>query len=39
MNDPSFIEQELQKGAAKARAHAQPLLAKVREAVGISTIV
>lgn len=38
MADPDFIEQELQKGAEKARAHAKDLLAQVRQAVGISAI-
>lgn len=38
MADGSFIEKELQKGAEKARAHAKPLLAAVREAVGIKAI-
>lgn len=33
--DPSYIEAELLKGAEKARAHATPLLDKVRKAVGI----
>jgi tryptophanyl-tRNA synthetase len=32
---PADIEAELQKGAAKARAISQPLLERVREAVGI----
>ena len=39
MADGDFIEQELQKGAAKARAYAQPLLAQAREAVGIAPIL
>lgn len=39
MNDPVFIESELLKGAQRARAHSQPLLQKVRDAVGISRIV
>jgi tryptophanyl-tRNA synthetase len=38
MADPDFIEQELQKGAAKARATARQLIDQVREAVGISAI-
>lgn len=38
MADGSFIEKELQKGAEKARAYARPLLAKAREAVGITAI-
>ncbi|MCC7515733.1 MAG: tryptophan--tRNA ligase [Pseudomonadales bacterium] len=33
--NPAQIEAELQKGAAKARAIAQPFMAKVRAAVGI----
>lgn len=36
--NPVHIEEVLQKGAAKARAHSQPLLEKVREAVGIRKI-
>jgi len=36
--NPAHIEEVLQKGAAKARAHSQPLLQKVREAVGIRKI-
>lgn len=39
MNDPAFIESELLMGAQRARAHSQPLLQKVRDAVGISRIV
>lgn len=38
MADGAFIEQELQKGAKRARACAADLLAKVREAVGIAAI-
>lgn len=38
MAQPEHIEAELQKGAEKARAVAAPLLAKVREAVGIGAI-
>jgi len=38
MADGAFVERELQKGALKARAYAAPLLAKVREAVGIVPI-
>ena len=38
MGDPNFIEGELQKGAVKAKAYASDLLAKVRDAVGISPI-
>ena len=33
--NPSGIEDELRAGAEKARAHARPLLSRVREAVGI----
>lgn len=33
--DPDHIEEVLQKGAAKARAYSQPLLERLREAVGI----
>jgi tryptophanyl-tRNA synthetase len=36
--NPVHIEEVLQKGAAKARAYSQPLLEKVREAVGIRKI-
>jgi tryptophanyl-tRNA synthetase len=39
MADGEFIEQELQKGAIKARTHAAGLLKKVRSAVGIAPIV
>jgi Tryptophanyl-tRNA synthetase len=35
MNDPSYIESVLQKGAERAREHSVPLMAKVRESVGI----
>ena len=38
MADGSFIEQQLQKGAEKARAFAKPMLAQARETVGIKTI-
>lgn len=38
MADGAFIEQELQKGAVKARAYAGELLSRVREAVGITAI-
>jgi len=34
--DSSLLEAELQKGAQKARAHAAPMLAKVRKAVGLA---
>ncbi|BFM16765.1 tryptophan--tRNA ligase [Maricurvus nonylphenolicus] len=33
--DPDHIEEVLQKGAVKARAYSQPLLERLREAVGI----
>lgn len=33
--DPGHIEEVLQKGAVKARAYSQPLLERLREAVGI----
>lgn len=36
--DPAFIEQELLKGAEKARAFSAPLLHKLRKAVGIRPI-
>lgn len=36
--NPAHIEALLQKGAAKARAYSQPLLEKVRDAVGIRKI-
>lgn len=36
--NPAHIEEVLEKGAAKARAYSQPLLEKVREAVGIRKI-
>lgn len=35
---PNYIEEQLQKGAEKARKQAQPLLKIVRDAVGISAI-
>lgn len=38
MAQPEQIEAELRKGAEKARVYSQPLLAKVRDAVGISPI-
>ncbi len=38
MADGRVIEQELEKGAEKARAYAAGFLAKVRDAVGISPI-
>lgn len=36
--NPAHIEEVLQAGAAKARVYSQPLLEKVREAVGIKPI-
>lgn len=36
--NPTHIEEILQRGAEKARAYSQPLLEKVREAVGIRKI-
>lgn len=36
MDDPAHIELVLQRGAERARAYSVPLLAKVRDAVGIS---
>lgn len=38
MENPDIIEKELIKGAEKARAFATPLLAKLKEAVGIRPI-
>ncbi|MGD8174385.1 tryptophan--tRNA ligase [Marinimicrobium sp. ARAG 43.8] len=35
MNNPGHIEEVLQAGAVRARQHSQPLLEKLREAVGI----
>ncbi|WP_116365128.1 tryptophan--tRNA ligase [Parahaliea mediterranea] len=35
LQDPAYIESVLQRGAEKAREHSVPLLASVREAVGI----
>ncbi|PVZ66424.1 tryptophan--tRNA ligase [Pelagibaculum spongiae] len=35
MDDPEFLEAELQKGAEKARAQAAPFMEKVRKATGI----
>jgi tryptophanyl-tRNA synthetase len=37
--DPGHVETVLQQGAAKAREHAVPLIAKVRAAVGIAPLV
>lgn len=36
--NPQYIEETLQEGAEKARAYSQPLIEKVREAVGIRKI-
>jgi len=38
MDTPEFIEEELQQGALRARATAAEVIARVREAVGISAI-
>ena len=38
MEDPGYIENELQKGAERAREYSAPLMRSVRDAVGISTI-
>jgi tryptophanyl-tRNA synthetase len=38
MDDPTYIEEMLLKGARRAREHSEPLMKKVREAVGISAI-
>ncbi len=38
MLNPSFIEEKLQQGAAKARERSQPFLEKLRDAVGIRKI-
>jgi len=38
MEDPGHIESELLKGAERAREHSAALMAKVRDAVGISRI-
>ncbi|MDQ2077176.1 tryptophan--tRNA ligase [Marinimicrobium sp. ABcell2] len=35
MDNPVYVEEVLQAGAAKARAHSQPMLEKLRAAVGI----
>ena len=39
MDDPAHIESVLLKGAQRARAHSEPLMKKVREAVGIGPIL
>jgi tryptophanyl-tRNA synthetase len=38
MDDPGYIEATLQKGAQRAREISVPLIAKVRDAVGISPV-
>ena len=38
IDDPAFIEQELQKGAAKARTEAAPFLTSIRHAVGLKPL-
>ncbi len=35
INDPAIVEQELLKGAAKAREVSVPFLAEIRYAIGI----
>ncbi|MBT5629747.1 MAG: tryptophan--tRNA ligase [Oceanospirillaceae bacterium] len=39
MTDTAYIEAELQKGAAKARAHSEPFMQRLRSAVGIMSLV
>jgi len=39
MADPGYVEEVLQQGAARARQESVELMTKVREAVGISTMV
>lgn len=39
INNPHIIEDELQKGAEKARAFATPFLTRLKEAVGIRRII
>jgi tryptophanyl-tRNA synthetase len=39
LEQPEYIEEVLQKGAEKARAYSQPLLANLRQAVGIRSFV
>lgn len=39
ITDPAYIESELQKGAAKARAQSQPFMERLRSAVGIMSLV
>jgi len=38
MDDPTHIENILQRGAERAREHAMPLMAKVRAAIGIGPL-
>lgn len=38
MQSPAYIEEKLQEGASKARDFSRPMLAEIREAVGISAI-
>jgi tryptophanyl-tRNA synthetase len=38
MAEPDRIEQILLEGAIKARAHATPFLARIRDAVGIKQL-
>ncbi len=38
MNNPAGVEGILQKGAEKARAYSQPMLADIRKAIGISAL-
>jgi len=38
MDDPAYIEEMLLKGARRAREHSEPLMKKIREAVGISAV-
>ncbi len=39
MDDPGYIESVLEKGAQRARQHSEPLMKKVREAIGIGPIL
>ena len=39
ITDPAYIESELQKGAAKARAQSEPFMERLRSAVGIMSLV
>jgi tryptophanyl-tRNA synthetase len=38
MDDPTYIESVLQRGAARAREHSSKLMHQVREAIGITSI-